>query len=422
MSASQPDTEDAIDVAVEEQGAWQRRLTVTVPKSRVERAQERARDDIRKRADLDGFRKGKVPPEIIEQKFGGLIREQAVQSLLSDTFQEALARKEINPLGQPEVSDVGFGPDGALTYKIDVEIVPRIELDRVGGFQVERPEVTVSEEEVDEVLERLREEHATWRPAEKRPATGDLVSVRIAPAEREEPLNSSDEYQFELGEGHALPEIEEAIKELEPGEREVFDIVFPAELREDVQEDEVRRMEIELRGVKEKELAPVDEHLADQAGDFETVEDLRDAIREDVRAHHREEAENAVREQLMDHVLEANPFQVPASMVDDYLDRMIDAPDGADPDEVESTRQQLRPQAERQIKRHLVLERLAEREGFEASDEEVERRIRDMAEAREVDPDQLRRRLARDDRLGSLRRQVAAEKAFEFLKEQSSVR
>jgi len=412
--------ERTLDITVDEPGAWKRRLTVVVPAARVEEERRRVREDLSKRLDIDGFRPGKVPPQIVEQRFGATIDDRAVQSLVSETFREALQQEELEPIGEPEISDIRFLADDRLSYEIEVEIMPRIELDRVGGFRVERPEIEVDPDEVDRVLERLREDEATWRPADRQPEAGDLVTVRIRPADREEELSSDDEYQFEMGEGNALPDIEDAISTLAPGQRERFDVHFPEALREEGQAED-RELEIELRDVKEAELPPLDDELASRVGDFESLEELREAVREDAESHHRDEAENEVREHLVDHVIEANPFEVPESMIDDYVDRMLDAPEDVDPGELEEARQRVRPRAERQIKRHLILERLTEREGLEATEDEVDERIREISEAEEVEPGEVRRQLTRDDRMESLRRQISAEKAFEYLKDQSSV-
>jgi len=168
-------------------------------------------------------------------------------------------------------------------------------------------------------------------------------------------------------------------------------------------------------------LPPLDDEFASRVGDYGNMDELREAVREDVEAHHREEAENELRERLMDNVLEANPFEVPESMVDDYVDRMLDAPEDVDPGELEEARQQVRPRAERQIKRHLVLEHLAEREGLEATDDDVDERVGEIADAEGLEPGEVRRQLARDDRLDSLRRQISAVKVFEYLEEQSSI-
>ncbi|MDP2496786.1 MAG: trigger factor [Candidatus Palauibacterales bacterium] len=420
MTSDSTTAEKGLDVTVDEPGAWKRRLTVIVPEARVQEERGRVRSRLAKQLDLDGFRQGKVPPQIVEQRFGPTIDDQTVQSLVSETLREAFRQEEIEPIGDPEISDIGFLADDRLRYEIEVEIMPRIELDRVGGFRVEQPATEVDPDEVDEVLDRLREDEATWRPAEREPREGDMVTVRIRPADREEELSSDDEYQFEMGDGNALPDIEDAISTLEPGERETFDVHFPEALREEGQAED-RELEIELRDVKEAELPPLDDELASRVGDFESLEELREAVREDVEAHHRDEAENEVRERLMDHVIEANPFEVPESMVEDYMDRMLDAPDDVDPEELEQARQQVRPRAERQIKRHLIIERLTEREGLEATEDEVDERIREIADAEGLEPGAVRRQLARDDRMESLRRQISAEKAFDYLKEQSSV-
>lgn len=420
MTSDSTTAEKGLDVTVDEPGAWKRRLTVIVPEARVQEERGRVRSRLAKRLDLDGFRQGKVPPQIVEQRFGPTIDDQTVQSLVSETLREAFRQEEIEPIGDPEISDIGFLADDRLRYEIEVEIMPRIELDRVGGFKVEQPAMEVDPDEVDQVLERLREDEATWRPVEREPRDGDMVTVRIRPADREEELSSDDEYQFEMGDGNALPDIEDAISTLAPGERETFDVHFPEALREEGQAED-RELEIELRDVKAAELPPLDDELASRVGDFESLEELREAVREDVEAHHRDEAENEVRERLMDHVIEANPFEVPESMVEDYMDRMLDAPDDVDPEELEQARQQVRPRAERQIKRHLIIERLTEREGLEATEDEVDERIREIADAEGLEPGAVRRQLARDDRMESLRRQISAEKAFDYLKEQSSV-
>lgn len=420
MTPDSSTSDDALDVTVDESGAWKRRLTVTVPQPRVEEERGRVRQQLGKRLDIDGFRPGKVPPQIVEQRFGSTIDDRAVQAVVSDTFREALQQEELEPIGEPEIDDIRFLADDRLSYEIVVEIMPRLELDRVGGFQVERPEPEADQEEIDEVLQHLREDHATWRPADRSPEDGDMVTVRIRPADREEPLNADDEYQFEVGEGNALPDIEDAITTLEPGQRETFDVHFPDALREEGQAED-RELEIELRDVKQAELPELDDDFARQIGEFESLDELRDAVRDDVLAHHRDQAENEVRERLMDNVIEANPFEVPDSMVEDYMERMIDAPEDADPAELEQARQQLRPRAERQIKRHLIIEHLTEREGLEATDEEVDERVEEIAGAEGMEPGQVRRQLAREDQMESLRRQVAAEKVFDFLKEQSSI-
>lgn len=419
---NQQATSDGLDVAVEELEAWKRRLTITVKPERVARTRERIREELAGQVNLKGFRKGHVPPRIIEERFGPVVDERTVQSLVDQAYREAMAREELDPIGEPRVGNVQYDRGESLTFQAEVEIMPAVRLDRVGGFRVERPEIEVEDEEVTEVLDRLRDEHASWRPADRAPEEGDLVSVRIGPAEKEEELGESDQYRFELGQGYALEEVEDCITTLEPGESGVFDVTFPEDFDDQSMAGREQRLRIELHEVKKKELPPLDDELASQVGDFRDLEALRDAVREDVYRHHEEEAERAVREQLVDGLIEANPFEVPEAMVSSYLDQVIDAPEDAPEEEVAAARQQVRPQAERQIKRHLILDRLVEREGLEATDAEVDERVQELAEERDSSPAAIRRQLAREDQLEQLRRQLAMEKVFDYLKAESTIK
>lgn len=449
-----------ISVAVEEREAWKRRLTITVPQERVARARQRERDRLRRTVRLKGFRKGKVPPRLIEERYGPVIDERTVSRLVEDSYREALEDEELLPIGDPEFGDVRYRSGESLTFEVEFDVMPAIRLERVGGFRVERPEVELDEGEVEDVLERLRGEHAILEPVERRPEEGDVVSVRITRLGEaagdggtaevadagEEPAAASAEaateagtaggtpaegaaaeeggrpYRFELGAGYAIPAVEEAIRTLEPGRAGEFDVTFPEDFDDDELRGATRRLRIDLVDVKARRLPDLDDAFASEVGDFDSIDALREAIREDVRDHHEEEAERTLRERLVDAIIEANPFDVPPALVESYLDQVIEAPEDADPAEVEAARRQLAPSAERRIKRHLILDRLVEREGFEATDEELEARLASAAEQRGVSPADLRRRLAGGDQLDSLRRQIAVDKAFEWLEGRSEIR
>lgn len=422
MSAETATENDELEISVEAPESWRRRLTVAVPASRVQAARRRERRALGRSLNLDGFRPGKVPPEIVEQRFGPVVEKRAVESLLEETFREALEREGIRPVSEPEIGDVRRPDEGGLTYRADLQVVPEISLDRIGGFRLERPEVRVDEEEVDEILARIRDEHAVWEPVERRPRVGDRVSVTIRPVEEEEGEDDGGRpYRFELGEGYAIPDVEEAISTLEPGGVGTFEVRFPDDFGDEELAGTERTLRIELVDVKEKHAPELDDDLAGEVGDFESLEALRDAVRDDLREHHEEEAEDELRNRILDSIVEANPFDVPEALVERYLDGLVDAPPEADEEEVRSARDSLRPAAERQLKRQLVLDRIIEREGFEATDDELEREIRDLAEEREAQPSEVRRQLAREDGLEALGRRIAVDEAFRFLKDASGL-
>lgn len=413
-----------IEVAVEEREAWKRRLTITVAPERVARARRRELAKLGKNLKLKGFRKGKVPDRIVEERFGPAVEERTVRTLIDEAFRQALDQEELQPVGEPSFGDVQYDPGESLTFQVELEIMPEVRLERVGGFRIRRPTVEVSDQDVEEVLERLRNERAVWQPAERRPEEGDLVSVRITrldEAEEEDGEPEARPYRFELGADYAIPAVEEAIQSLSPGEQGDFEVTFPPDFDDEGLAGATRRLRIELVDVKSKRLPALDDEFATDVGDFETLAGLRDAIRDDLRRHKEEEAEEAVRRSLVDNLVDANPFEVPPAMVERYLDRVIETPEEADPEQVQQARRSVRPAAERQIKHQLVLDTLIEREGLEPTDQEVEDRIARIAERRGVTPAEARRRLARQKGMDEVRRRIAVEKVFDWLLSQSTV-
>jgi len=420
-----PTTDDtagdgSLRVEVEEGEGWKRLLTVTVSSDRVRRIREEERRELGGSLDLKGFRPGKVPPEVVEKRYGRVVDERTARRAVEEAYREAVRSRGLRPVEDPEVRDVSYREGEDLTFRAAIEIVPEVRIERRSGFRVERPGVKVTDRDVEEIVARIREDHAVWRPVERKPVEGDQVSVRIRP-EGEGADASSEPYRFELGDGYAIPDVEEAIRSLEPEESGVFEVTFPEDFDDGELAGRRRRLEIELLAVQEKELPEADDGFAARVGDFDAMAELEEAIRDDLRRHGEEEAEEAVRRRLLDAVVEANPVELPEVMVDRYLDRVLDVPPEADPERVDEVRREVRPRAERELKRQLVMDRMIEDGGYEATEEELERRLREIAERRDEDVERTRRRLRSEGRLEGIRRHLETEKLFEELKSESRI-
>jgi len=401
-----------LDVAVEVGDGWTRKLTITIPPERVGRARAAERNRLSKRVRIKGFRRGKIPADVIEQRYGDFLDEHVRSVLVEEAYREAVSETELRPAGAAHITNVQYAPGERLTFQAEFEIMPTVTLDRVGGFKVERETAPVTDEEVREILDRIRSEHADWIKVERGPQDGERVSVTIEPlADADaEPTGEARPYQFVLGSGQALEDVERAIKELAPEEAGTFDITFEGEA--EGEPGEQRRLHIRLESVEEQALPELDDALAAKTGDFETVAALEEAIRSDLERHHEEEAEARVRGQLMQALIDANPFAVPRALVDRYLDEMIQAPEGADPEKLREARRELGPLAEGRIKEQLILDLIIEREGLQATDEEVRREIEAIADRRGVSTHEVRRQLAREGNFEAVGRNLAVEKAF----------
>ncbi len=421
MSAadSQAAATDPFDVAIKQENDYLRRLDVSVDPAQVAATRRREAARIRKTTRIKGFRKGKVPVRIVEERYGPLIDERTVDALVNRAFRDAVQRHDLSTIGEPVVSELDYQPGERLSFRIDVEVMPAIELARTGGFRIKRREVAVEDADVDEVIENIRKENAVLQPVDRAPRNGDVVAVAIREHDGDD--GAEKPYRFELGAGYAIPDVENAILALAPGEEGTFTVSYPDDFGAEELAGTTRSLQIRLDDVRASELPDLTDEFASEIGSFGTLGELREAVGKELQARGERQADEEVGERLLDAVIEANAFEVPPSLTSRYLDRVIDAPEGADPEQVEEARKSVAPQVERQIKRDLVLERLIEDQGLDLSSEEFDERLSELGKARGKSLVEVRRELAREKQLDPLRRRFAIDKAFRFLIDGSDV-
>jgi trigger factor len=409
-------------VSVEEKERWRRVMSVTVPATVVRAEEERAAAQFASRARMKGFRKGRVPKRLIEGRFGGALRQEALDKLIQSAYRGALAAEQLRPISEGEVADLQYQPDQDLTFDIAFDVEPVIEVSRVGGFVVERATQAVTDEQIERVLARVQEQNGVWKPIEAgTPQERDLVSVEILRLDDDTDVDAeAREYDFVIGQGDAIPDIEAAIKTLEPEASGEFDVTFPDDFPDESRRGDVERVRIELKGRRVMDVPPLDDDLAKQVGDFATLDELKARIREDMEKEATESAENGVRSRLLDLLIEANSFEVPASMVDRYAQTVIGRAE-LPPERLAEVKEQIRPEAERAVKRILVLDRVAETQGLTATEEELDARIEEIAGRNDTTAAKVYAELQKAGRLEALERELTEAKVFEFLKEQSKI-
>ena len=428
-------TSTELRIDVQEPASWSRRLSITVPGERVRRVRQSVAAKIAGNVRLPGFRKGKTPASLVEKQFGPAIEQETVDRVIQEAYKEALDSRNFRPITQGQVENVHYhGDAGELHFDVEFEVQPELELARTEAFHVVRPADAVTGDEVDALLERLRTERARLHPLEEgaTPGYGDLVLVEIAnlePAEGEDA--GPGEYRFELGEGQAIPDIEAAIMTLAPGAEGEFAVTFPEDFPDEAQRGRQQRLRIRLLEARRKELPELDDDFAKGLGDFETLEALRSRLRQDLEADARRRADAAMRDALVQNIIDANPFDVPASMVDRYLDYMLgDAPDREgrrrqrSPEEEErfsQLRTLMRPQAEASLKRMMVVEHIAEREGLRATADDVDARVEALAAQQGRPPGDVWVELERSGQMQALEAEILEDRVFEHLRSRNTV-
>jgi len=412
----------ALSIDLEEQEAWRRRLTVTVPAGTVQTERNKIVQKLGGRLKLPGFRKGKIPTDVVEKRFGPAVDKEMLDKVIGEAYRIALHSQEMEPISEGQVEEVKYEPRENLTFSISFDVQPIIDLERLGGFTVQRPKLEVVDEDVNRVLERLRDQNGAWKPLEEGAAEdGNLVTLEIQKLENGEPGGEPRPYEIVLGDGEAIPEVEEAIRTLAVGETGDFTVTFPEDFSDESRQGEKEHLRITLEARKTKELPELTDEFAASMGDFEKLEELTARVRKDLEKEAEGQAESVVKGQLVESLLEANPFEVPRSMAERYMETIMGDTSKLDPEIVAQTQESLRPDAEKAVKRLLLIDRVTELQGLRASEDEVDERVQEIAEKNDLKPGQVYSNLQKSGNLEALEREITETKVWAFLMEQSTV-
>src|SRR5437764_6362273 len=284
----------------------ERHIQVSVPAEAVKDAEDKAARRYASTVRLPGFRPGKAPATVVRKKFGEAIRQEALETLVREAYQEFVEKESIRVAAQPHVHDLKFEEGKPLTFELHLEVRPTIELARTNGFRVQRQAPTVTDEQVAEQLEQVRDEKATWTPVSEKPQPGDMVNVQLATATQGEDAAEGKSYPLVLGAGQAIPGIEALIMELTPGGTAERAVKWPDDFPDEAERGQTKTVRVTLKDLKRKTSPDLDDALAREVGDFDSLDALRDAVRKDLAAHVQREADTALKTQLLDQIVEAN--------------------------------------------------------------------------------------------------------------------
>lgn len=395
-------------------------LRVEAPVERVRAAEKKAAQYYAHRARLPGFRKGKVPPDLIQRRFGDAIKESVLRELVSESWEIAMEQERLEPIAEPRVQQLTFERDTPVAFEFLVEVKPDITLNRLGGFTLTRKVKPVTDEMVEAQLQELRHQQAPWAPIEgEKPKPGDLVLVTIASVKDGE-AEEGRPYQMVLGTGQALPDVEEKIMELTPGEATEATVTIPDDYPDESRRGQTMAARISLQETKRQELPALDDDFAREVGDFDSLDELRKAVWEDLGQAATRDADAEVRRQLVEQIVAANAVPAPRPLVD-RLVRGYGQAYGVGDDQLDKFTGEFAPIAEGQVKRDLVIAQVAEQQNLRATEEELDARIAEIARKRDVEPGKVYASLQRDHRMKELERTITEEKVFGFLLEQSTI-
>src|SRR2546429_7053831 len=357
-------------------------LAVTVPAEQVQQAEARATSAYQRRARLPGFRKGKAPAALVKKQFADDIRQQALEELIRESWKAALAQEALHPVADPHVHNLKWDvvAGGPVTFEFHVEVKPELALERIGKFHLKRTVPKVTEEQVQAQLTALREQKAPWVPVTgEKPALKDMVQGTIATREGDA-VKDPGPFHIVLGEGGAIPEVEAKIMSMLPGETLDATVRFPPDFPEEAKRGQTRAIRLTLQEVKRQHLPELDDAFAREVGDFESLDAMRQAVREDLEKEAQRDADAQLRRDLIEQIVQANRVVAPRPLVEppEYVYAQAY---GIPEDCWSDFAQEFPPVAEAQVRRDLILDWVVEHHGLRATAAELDARVQETAPA-----------------------------------------
>jgi trigger factor len=404
-------------------------LVIEIPVDAVRKESDSVTDRFRRAARIPGFRRGHAPVTLVRRHFRDDIRNEVVQSLLPRFFENVVKEKSLSIVGRPRFEDLKFEEDQPLTCRATFEVVPPFELGEYKGLEAEEESPQVTEEDIDKAVEELRQRAATYEPIEDRPAADEdfvLVSYRGRDVKDPEsaPIEARDAVVHLDAKG-TVAAFTENLRGAKAGEKREFDVSYPEDYPQKSLAGKALRYQVEVQSIKKKVVLPVDDELAKTVSESETLASLRAKLRESLEKRRTRQVENAAMSKLLETLVGRQPFPVPATLVELQLDHKLEGivtqliAQGIDPRATQvdwrKIREEARPEAEREVRGSLILERIAEAEKIEVSEEEVDDVIRQMSAERGEAPAALKTRLTREGGLGRIQSTRCNQKALELI-------
>ncbi|MEW6446636.1 MAG: trigger factor [Bacillota bacterium] len=414
-------------------------LEVEVEAERFSKAVEHAYRKLVKDFVVPGFRKGRVPRVILERYMGKeRLYGEAATLVMGEVYPEAVKDTGIEPVSQPEVEVVQAEEGKPMVFKAKVEVKPEVELGQYKGIEVKRQVREISSEDVEAELERLRNRYARLTTVEDgNVCRGDIIKVDYKGTVEGKPFTDGTVKgrEIEVGFGYLLPEVEEGLIGMHPGETKEMTITFPADHPDEKLAGKEAVLKITVREIRRKELMPLNDDFAKEVSEFDTLEELKADVENKLRQAAAAEADIAVRQEVVDKAVENAKVEIPASMVASQVEEMMEEMKataegrGVTEDKLfealkatpEEMRERMRGDAERNIKTRLVLDAIAKSEGLTAGEEEIEGEVKKIAGLYRQEPEELRKALEESGRINIIEQKLLRDKAIQFLVENAII-
>jgi trigger factor len=402
-------------------------LDITVPVEEVESETGRVVSSFQAKAKLPGFRPGKAPASLIRKTFQSDIRQQVLENLIPRFLQKRVEEEELRLVGRPDITKVKFDQGEPLEFTAEFEVSPEFEMKDYRGLEVAYSEPDVTDDDVNQRLESIRERKAEYVNVDPRPIEdGDtaVVSLVTVSGVEGDPVKQ-DEIMIEIGASDTVQGFSDGLRGAAPGEEREFDVSYPEDYGQSKLAGRTVRFHAEIKGIRKKELPELNDEFAKDLGDYQSLEELKEQIRRAILAERQFEAQQEAKNKLVEKLVDMHDFPIPETYVDrqiqSRLEQMLRSlqAEGADISKLKLDWQKIknsqRDKAVREVRASLLLGKVAERESIDATRDEVDREVERIARQQREPIPAARMRLEKDGTLGRIASHIQTEKTLNFL-------
>lgn len=422
-----------MEVNIEGVGALTKKLTITLPESEVQPRLNAEYDKLKKDSKMKGFRRGKVPRSVVVKNYKPQVEGEIGEKLVQETYFDVIEKENIDAVTHPEITSVNYNEDGSFTYIANVDTRPEFELGEYKGIEVEKPEVEISEEEIDAEIATLQKEMAVLRSVDDREIqNGDVVIVDFQGYHKGNEMKQvkNEDYSVDVGSGRMGPEFEEKLVGMKKGEEASHEVDFPESHPNPILKGKKVEFKIIVKDVKERVLADLNDEFAKEVSEsFETLDALKESIRERKIKEREESAEGIITDRLMQKLLEAHDFEVPNRLVAFEIEQMIKQTEdqlkqsGITLEAAGLSKEKLAEQnadvAAKRVRGDFILKKIGEVEEIKVEDEDMERGFKRIGDQYNMTVAKVKEFFQSRDDLLPFMNELLNEKILHFLKEQA---
>src|SRR5580700_8880051 len=401
-------------------------IEISVPVDEIARETDRVVANIQQKVKLPGFRPGKVPINLIRTKFAKEVREDVIENLLPKYFQKKMEEEDLQVVGRPSVKDVEFKEGEPLRFKAEFEVAPTIDLKEYRGVTVHYSEPEVTDEDIAKRLEEVRDQKAQFVNIDPRPAAdGDYAVVSLDSLSGVEKSIHQDDMQLHVGDPETVAAFSDAVRGLSPEEEKEFEVAYPEDYGQKNLAGKTVRFRMKVKMIRTKELPELNDEFARDLGDYQTLDDFREAVRRAIFQEREFLAQQKAKEELIDTLIKEHDFPVPEAYIERQIESQLTeqfkdlADRGIDPAKLQidwtKLKEAQRPKAIHDVKGSLLIDKVAERESISATNDEVDHEVQRIAKHEREPVAAMRKKLQKDGVLGRIAYRIRSEKTLNFL-------